>query len=126
MTDRDALFLQHILAAVADIEEFSVAGRAEFLQDRKTQSAVIRQIEVVGEAVKNLSAELTGAAPGVPWRAIAGSRDRLIHAYFKVDLEMVWAMVEHDLPWLRAQVQQLLAQAAMPAGKHPQGPDASA
>lgn len=122
MTERDALFLQHILAAAAEIEEFTAGGRLEFLTDRKTQSAVIRQIEVIGEAVKNLSAELTGSAPGVPWRSIAGSRDRLIHAYFKVDLEMVWAMVEHDLPTLRADVQRLLAQPAARAA--PAGPGA--
>lgn len=115
MTERDALFLQHILAAVAEIEEFTAGGRLEFMTDRKTQSAVIRQIEVIGEAVKNLSVDLTGSAPGVPWRSIAGSRDRLIHAYFKVDLEMVWAMVERDLPPLRADVQRLLERQALPA-----------
>jgi uncharacterized protein with HEPN domain len=107
MTERDGLFLQHILAAVADIQEFTAGGRDAFLADRKTQSAVIRQIEIIGEAVKNLSAELTESAPGVPWRLIAGTRDRLIHAYFKVDLDMVWVMVEHDLPDLRDRVQGL-------------------
>ena len=109
MTERDNLFLQHILAAVADIDAFAAGGQAEFMTDRKTQSAVIRQIEINGEAVKNLSADLTASAPGVPWRSIAGSRDRLIHAYFKVDLEMVWAMVEQDLPRLRTDVLALLA-----------------
>lgn len=78
-TERDVLYLQHILAAIAEIEDFTAGGRLEFMTDRKTQSAVIRQIEVIGEAVKNLGAELTGSEPGVPWRSIAASRDRLIH-----------------------------------------------
>ncbi len=115
MKERDLLFMQHILAAVADIETFAAGDRAAFMSDRKTQSAVIRQIEIIGEAVKNLSVELTQSAPGVPWRAIAGSRDRLIHAYFKVDLEMVWAMVEHDLPRLRVDVLALLHAPPAPA-----------
>ncbi len=120
MTDRDGLFLRHILDAVIDIESFTVDGRSAFLSDRKTQSAVIRQIEIIGEAVKNLSADLTASAPGVPWRLIAGARDRLIHAYFKVDIDMVWAMVENDLPRLRSEVQQLLT------ARHRHDPDAMA
>ena len=114
MTERDELFLRHILAAVADIQAFAAGGRETFLVDRKTQSAVIRQIEIIGEAVKNLSSELTGSAPGVPWRLIAGALDRLVHAYFKVDIDMVWVMVEQDLPDLRANVLRLLDQWSAP------------
>jgi len=108
MKPRDALFLGHIIAAAQDIQVFTVEGRDAFFADRKTQSAVIRQLEIIGEAVKNLSPELTSAEPAVPWRQIAGARDRLIHAYFRVDIDAVWVMVENDLPALRAHVQQLL------------------
>ena len=107
MTGRDGLYLGHILEAIADIESFVVEGRDTFMVDRRTQSAVIRQLEIIGEAAKRLSAELTAREAVVPWRQIAGTRDRLIHAYFKVDLEAVWAMVEQDLPTLRAQVQRI-------------------
>lgn len=107
MNDRDRLFLAHIQGAIADIESFVVDGRDSFMADRRTQSAVIRQLEIIGEAVKNLSAELTASESGVPWRQIAGTRDRLIHAYFRVDLDAVWAMVERDLPTLRANVQRI-------------------
>ena len=72
------------------------------------QSAVIRQLEVVGEAVKNLSAELTQREAGVPRKQIAGARDRLIHGYFRVDLDAVWVMVERDLPPLRENVRRIL------------------
>ena len=111
MNERDGLFLIHVLGAIADIESFAAEGRLVFLADRKTQSAVIRQLEIVGEAVKNLSLELVAAEGGVPWRQIAGTRDRLIHAYFSVDLEAVWAMVEQDLPALRENVQRILGSA---------------
>ncbi len=107
MIERDRLFLGHILEAIADIESFVVDGRDNFMLDRRTQSAVIRQLEVIGEAVKNLSADLIALESGVPWRQIAGTRDRLIHAYFKVDIEAVWAMVEQDLPALRIDVQRI-------------------
>ena len=89
MTERDRLFLEHILAAIADIETFTTEGNVGFMADRKTQSAVVRQLEIVGEAVKNLSPALTASEAAVPWRLIAGTRDRLIHAYFSVSLDAV-------------------------------------
>jgi uncharacterized protein with HEPN domain len=108
MSERDRLFLGHVLGAIDDIRSFTAEGRPGFMRDRKTQSAVVRQLEIIGEAVKQLSSETTARAPDVPWRLIAGTRDRLIHAYFAVNLDAVWAMVEQDLPPLRNQVEQLL------------------
>jgi uncharacterized protein with HEPN domain len=108
--DRDALFLQHMLEAISDIESFiSTGGRHGFMADRKTQSAVLRQLEILGEAVKNLSPALVANQPTVPWRQIAGTQARLIHAYFKVDLDAVWAMIEQDLPALREAVARIVA-----------------
>ncbi len=107
MTERDRLYLGHILEAIIAIETFTTDGRDAFFADPKTQSAVVRQIEIIGEAVKRLSPELTAANAHVPWRQIAGTRDRLIHAYFRVDLDAVWAMVEQDLPQLKADVQRI-------------------
>lgn len=108
MIERDALFLRHVLAAAADIQSFTTEGRDAFMADRKTQSAVIRQLEIIGEAVKNLSPSLTQSEPTLPWRQIAGARDRLIHAYFRVDLDAVWTMVQQDLPDLRFNVKRML------------------
>ena len=107
--NRDRLYLRHILEAIAAIEEFTDAGHAGSCSYRKTQSAVIRQLEIIGEAVKHLSSELTAAETAVPWRLIAGARDRLIHSYFQVDLDAVWAMVEQDLPVLRSNVLRIEA-----------------
>ena len=108
MTERDRLFLGHVLEAIAAIESFTAEGRSHFMSDLKTQSAVVRQIEIIGEAVKNLSAELVASENAVPWRLIAGTRDRLIHGYFKVDLDAVWSMIEQDLPSLKENTRRIL------------------
>ena len=114
MNERDGLFLRHVPDAIDDIESFTADGRRGFLSDRKTQSAIVRQLEIIGEAVKNLSAALTGQEVAVPWRQIAGTRDRLIHAYFNVDLDAVWSMVDQDLPALRENVRRILGTTASP------------
>ncbi|MEO8543161.1 MAG: DUF86 domain-containing protein [Burkholderiaceae bacterium] len=114
MSERDQLFLNHVLNAIAEIQDFTVAGRSDFMTDSKTQSAVIRQLEIIGEAVKNLSKAVTESEPGVPWRQIASVRDRLIHAYFDVDIDAVWSMVEQDLPSLRIHIHRITAAPTAP------------
>jgi uncharacterized protein with HEPN domain len=84
------------------------AGEESFLASRLIQDGVIRNLEVIGEATKNLSRELREANPGIPWRQIAGMRDVLIHDYLKVNLALVWRTLEHDLPPLSAAVSALL------------------
>lgn len=123
MSDRDRLFLRHILEAIDDITQFTADGRAVFMADRKTQSAVVRQLEIIGEATKNLSGELTAAEPAVPWQLIARTHDRLIHAYFSVNLDSVWSMVEQDLPSLRERILRLLDAGgpAAPRARHHTG-----
>jgi len=74
MNERDGLFLRHIEEAIAEIEAYTCDGQHTFMADRKTQSAVVRQIEIIGEAVKRLSPELTVSEPGVPWRLIADAQ----------------------------------------------------
>ena len=78
------------------------------MADRKTQDAVVRNLEIIGEAVKRLSPDLTGAHVDIPWRQIAGMRDKLIHDYFGVDLDLVWGVVEQELPALRTRLAAML------------------
>ena len=96
----DANVLDILKAASLAIEFKGSADKAAFLADAKTQSAVLHQLLVIGEAVKRLSPEFRAAHPEVPWRLIAGARDKLIHFYEGVDLEEVWKMVTSDLPEL--------------------------
>jgi len=104
----DRAYLLHIRDAIDLIADYTKDGRATFLSDSKTQDAVLRKLEVIGEAVKHLSSTAKERNPDIPWRAISGLRDKLIHEYFGVNLSLVWEVVERDLPVLRATVESLL------------------
>ncbi len=71
-----------------------------FLEDTRTQDAILRNLQVIGEAVRKLSSELQTAYPDMPWRQMAGLRNRIVHSYFGVDLEVVWVIVTDELPVL--------------------------
>ena len=104
----DRVYLLHIRDAAELIAEYAGSGHDAFLADRKTQDAVIRNLEIIGEAVKNLSDALKATHLDIPWKQIAGMRDVLIHHYFGVKLETVWVVVETHLPVLRSKVEELL------------------
>jgi uncharacterized protein with HEPN domain len=100
-------YLGHILDAIQDVEQYAGVGREAFMAERMRQDAIIRKLEIIGEAVKNLSDAIKQRSPETPWRQIAGMRDRLTHAYFGVDLGLVWTVIERDLPTLRAAATKL-------------------
>ncbi|MBI2763700.1 MAG: DUF86 domain-containing protein [Chloroflexi bacterium] len=78
------------------------------MADELVQDAVMRNLEIIGEAAKALSTETTIRAPSVAWRSVSGMRDHLVHGYFGVDLDIVWNAIAEDLPGLRSAVEQLL------------------
>lgn len=95
----DSLLLADISEAIERITSYLQGlSVTEFLTDRRTQDAVIRNLEVIGEAVKLLSDASQAAYPDVPWRLMARSRDRLIHGYFGVNLDIVWHIAATELP----------------------------
>ncbi|MEA3246221.1 MAG: DUF86 domain-containing protein [Gemmatimonadota bacterium] len=107
----DRAFLGHMHDALTRIAEYTTGGREDFLADARTQDAVVRQLEILGEAAKRISAVTRALAPDVPWSRIAGMRDRLIHDYVGFDLAIVWQVVERDAPGLRDAISRLLRDA---------------
>lgn len=108
----DRLYLSHIRDAIARIQTYTSPGKSVFFSETIVQDAVVRNLEVIGEAVKNLSPSLRVQHPEVPWVRIAGMRDVLIHDYFGVRLETVWNAVENRLPELKQHIDALLASSA--------------
>jgi uncharacterized protein with HEPN domain len=105
---RDELYLQHVLDAIGKIERYIQVGHDEFMAESHWQDAVIRQLEIIGEAVKRLSPERLGLRPDIPWRRIAGMQDVLIHNYMGVDLAAVWQVTQQEIGQLRQAVEELL------------------
>ncbi|OQA80877.1 MAG: hypothetical protein BWY31_03879 [Lentisphaerae bacterium ADurb.Bin242] len=95
------LFLADIMQNINLLEEFTMAGEKEFFSSIKTQYAVLKCIENIGEAVKNLDVEIKNAAPCIDWKAIAGIRNVLAHQYFSVSIKLIWKIVEKDIPPLK-------------------------
>lgn len=106
----DRLYLEHIFEAICRIQDYTREGKAAFLADRRTQDAVLRNLQILGEAAKRVSAAAAASHPEVPWRSMAGLRDRVVHDYFGVSLEIVWDVVENHLPAMRVQIRRLLDQ----------------
>jgi uncharacterized protein with HEPN domain len=107
-------YLQDIVANITKALEF-VEGMSgdDFLQDDKTAFAVIRALEVIGEAAKGVPEEVRDKYPGIPWRNMAGMRDKLIHHYFGVELDTVWKTVTQDLRTLEPKIKDVLRQESM-------------
>jgi uncharacterized protein with HEPN domain len=110
MTQRDIRdYLRDILETVHLAESFIQGITFETFQaEPKTSFAVIRALEVIGEATKSIPEEVRAQYPLIPWRGFAGMRDKLIHSYFGVDLQVVWDTVQQDLPGLKLAVEQIL------------------
>ena len=112
----DALCLESMREAMARVRRYlGRKRRAAFLADPLLQDALIRSLEVIGEAAGRVSRDLVARHPGIPWRDIAGMRHRLIHGYLKVNLETVWQALDRDLPRLARQLDRLLSGKPSPA-----------
>jgi len=110
MTKHESLpYLKHIIDAIKDIGSFTKGlTKIQFLKNKLRQSAVIRQLEIIGEASKNLPANFRERHGEVEWKRIAGTRDKIIHHYFGIDLNTVWDIVKNDLPELKRKIKSIL------------------
>jgi len=109
MKKDDTVYLRHILDAIEQIEDYLEEASAEqFWQRELLQDGVVRRLEIIGEASRNLSDELRRDHPEVPWQQIVGLRNRIVHAYFNVNLQIVWEITQNDLAPLKQQVERIL------------------
>jgi len=108
MTRDISLYIRDILDNMQDAEEFIQGmAREQFENDKKTLNAVLRSITVIGEAAKNVPEDIRVRYPEVPWKEMAGMRDKVTHLYFGVDKEIVWLVVRERIPTLRPLIQRI-------------------
>jgi uncharacterized protein with HEPN domain len=110
MTKDDRVYLDHILERITLTEEFAQNNRDLFVSSRLIQEAVIRNFEVMGEATRRLSDELRQNHSDVPWQKIADMRNVLIHGYHRVSIDVIWRVIEDELPSLKQKVTSILVE----------------
>lgn len=104
-------YLNDILESISDIREFTAGMTREgFSRDKKTVNAVVRSLEVIGEAAGKIPLRIRDRRPDIPWEEIMGMRNRLIHEYFGVDLDIVWQTIEEDLEALKRAVKEIISE----------------
>lgn len=109
MRKHPQVLLQHILESIEWIEKDLInLSENQFYENVPIQDAVVRRIEIIGEAVRNLPSDFKQANPKTPWLDIADMRNKLIHEYFEVDLELVWEVTIKDLPPFKEQIKKLV------------------
>ncbi|MCQ6962494.1 HepT-like ribonuclease domain-containing protein [Methanolobus chelungpuianus] len=104
-----SVFIKHIIDSIERIEDFTNnKTKDDFLEDVQLQDATIRRIEIIGEASKNIPEDFKRRYGDVPWSEMARTRDKLIHGYFGVDLELTWDIIQQDLPDLKQKMNHIL------------------
>ena len=102
-------YLKDILNSIVHIEEYVAnIDYSDFSNDQKTVDAVIRNLEIIGEATKNIPEEIRNQYPNLPWREISGMRDKLIHGYFDVIYSIIWETIQDDLPVIKSEILKIL------------------
>jgi uncharacterized protein with HEPN domain len=105
----DLVYIEHILSCIDRIRSYTEGlDYDSFLEKQVVQDAIVRQLEIIGEATKRVSTEYRDRYPHIPWKVMAGMRDKLIHDYIDVDFRMVWSTATEDIPELESLIKELL------------------
>jgi uncharacterized protein with HEPN domain len=114
MSRKISLYIKDIIQNMQDAEEF-IQGISyeQFESDKKTFNAVVRALEVIGEAAKNVPERLRSRYPSIPWKEMSGMRDKVIHSYFGVDCEAVWLSVKERIPAIKPHIEEVLGDPEM-------------
>lgn len=103
------IFLEHIHESIVAIETYAQGmTREDFSKNTAMQDAILRRIEIIGEAVKNLPEDFRNSHAEVPWRKVAGMRDVVVHEYFSIELDLVWGLLQKEVPELKRQIEALV------------------
>lgn len=103
------IFIGHISESIEKIEKFiKDISKTDFEKDEMRQGAIIREIEIIGEAVRNLPKDFINKYSSIPWKQIIGMRDKLIHHYFGVDFNLIWKVIKEDIPILKKEINEIL------------------
>ncbi|MDH5429773.1 MAG: DUF86 domain-containing protein [Nitrospirota bacterium] len=100
--------LLDIQEAITRIEKYSASGRSPFENDELIQSWIVRHLQIIGEAVRALPNHFRDQHPQIPWSNIIGMRNALVHEYFDIDTDIVWTVIERDLPILKQEIENIL------------------
>lgn len=108
MSKDPLVYLGHILDSIESIQSYvQGVSKSDFKKDKKLQDAIVWRFQTIGEATKNIPKEFLDQYPDIPWSKMAQTRDKLVHFYFGIDLEIVWETIEKELPKLLEQLQEL-------------------
>lgn len=109
MNEKDLVFLKHILDSIEKIESYAEpSSKEKFVEDVQLQDAIVRRLEIMGEAAKNITSDFKNKYNSLPWSEMIRTRDKIIHGYFGVDLDIVWDIRQKDLPLLKEQIKKIL------------------
>lgn len=100
--------LYDVLDAIQRIEKYAAAGKSAFVNDELIQTWILHHLVIIGEACTTLPEEIRARLSGVPWRKIVGMRNILVHHYFGIDYEIVWSVVENDLPDMKRKIKDIM------------------
>lgn len=114
MKKDERIYLGHIRDAMVWVLQYTEVDRSQFLSDHKTQDAIIREFEIIGEAAKRISDEIRNKYPDIPWRKMAGLRDKSIHEYEGVNIMLYWELAKKEIPSLKARIDQVLKELGEP------------